>query len=46
MQISLEWLSEYVDITGLSAQEIAHGLTMSGLEVEDIEQIGAKFTNI
>jgi len=46
MQISLEWLNEYVDITGLSAEEIAHGLTMSGLEVEDIEKIGAKFTNI
>ena len=46
MQISLEWLSEYVDITGLSPEEIAHGLTMSGLEVEDIEKIGAKFTNI
>ena len=46
MQISLEWLNEYVDIQGLTPEEIAHGLTMSGLEVEDIEKIGAKFTNI
>jgi len=46
MRISLEWLNEYVDITGLSPEEIAHGLTMSGLEVEDIEKTGAKFTNI
>ncbi len=46
MQISLEWLNEYVDIKDLSPEEIAHGLTMSGLEVEDIEKIGAKFTNI
>ncbi len=46
MQISLEWLSEYVDIKGLSPEEIAHELTMSGLEVEAIEKIGAKFTNI
>ena len=46
MQVSLEWLNEYVDITGLSPEEIAHGLTMSGLEVEEIEKIGAKFTNI
>ena len=46
MQISLEWLNEYVDIDGLTAEQIAHGLTMSGLEVEDIEKTGAKFTNI
>lgn len=46
MLISLEWLSEYVDITGLSPETIAHELTMSGLEVEEIEKIGAKFTNI
>ena len=46
MRISLEWLNEYVDITGLSPEEIAHGLTMSGLEVEEIEEIKPKFTNI
>lgn len=46
MQISLEWLNEYVDISGLTPEQIAHELTMSGLEVEDIEKIGAKFTNI
>ena len=41
MQVSLDWLNEYVDITGLSAEEIAHGLTMSGLECEGIDKIGA-----
>jgi len=46
MQVSLEWLNEYVDITNLSAEEIAHGLTMSGLEVEEIEKTGADFSNI
>ncbi|EKE04059.1 MAG: hypothetical protein ACD_20C00109G0014 [uncultured bacterium] len=46
MQVSLEWLNEYVNIQGLPAEEIAHGLTMSGLEVEDIEKIGADFSNI
>ncbi|MEI7473716.1 MAG: phenylalanine--tRNA ligase subunit beta [bacterium] len=46
MLISLEWLSEYVDIKGLTPEQIAHELTMSGLEVEEIEKIGAKFTNI
>ncbi len=46
MKISLEWLNEFVDITDLSTEEIVHGLTMSGLEVEDTEKTGAKFTNI
>ncbi len=46
MKISLEWLSEFVDISDISTEEIVHALTMSGLEVEDIEKTGAKFTNI
>lgn len=46
MLISIEWLNEFVDLHDLSAEEIAESLTMSGLEVEDIEKIGAKFTNI
>lgn len=46
MQVSLSWLSEYVDINGLSPDKIASGLTLSGLEVEDIEYIGPKFENI
>jgi phenylalanyl-tRNA synthetase beta chain len=46
MLVSLEWLNEYVDITDLLAEEIAHALTMSGLEVEETEKICAKFTDI
>ena len=46
MLVSLEWLNEYVDISNLSPEQIAHELTMSGLEVEEIEKIGADFTNI
>jgi len=46
MLISLKWLSEYVDIFDITPEQIAHELTMSGLEVEEIEEIGAKFTNI
>ena len=46
MLISLEWLNEFVDLSDLNPEEIAQALTMSGLEVEDIEKTGAKFTNI
>ena len=46
MQVSLKWLNELVDLTGIEPAQIAHELTMSGLEVEEIEEIKAKFTNI
>lgn len=35
MKISLNWLNEYVDLSGISPDEISHKLTMAGLEVED-----------
>ncbi|MDD3150054.1 MAG: phenylalanine--tRNA ligase subunit beta, partial [Candidatus Gastranaerophilales bacterium] len=46
MQVSIEWLNELVDLKGITPEQIAHELTMSGLEVEETEKIGAKFTNI
>lgn len=46
MQVSYEWLSEFVDLSGIEPKEIAHRLTMSGLEVEDVEYRKPKFTNI
>jgi len=36
MKVSLKWLSEYVDIHGLSPETIAERLTFAGIEVEDI----------
>ena len=46
MQVSLNWLNELVDLTGIEVAQIAHELTMSGLEVEEVEEVKAKFTNI
>ena len=40
MRVPLSWLKEYVDIT-MSPEELAHILTMAGLEVETIDYIGA-----
>ena len=34
MQVSLNWLKELVDLKDISVEQIAHELTMSGLEVE------------
>lgn len=38
MKVSMEWLKDYVDLN-LSAEELAHKLTMAGIPVENIEQI-------
>ena len=46
MKISLEWLSEYVDIAGLAPEAIAEALTNSGLEIEGIHKTGGAFTNV
>lgn len=46
MQVSLNWLSELVDLSDVTEEQIAHELTMSGLEVEDLEEVKPKFTNI
>ncbi|MBR1424194.1 phenylalanine--tRNA ligase subunit beta [bacterium] len=46
MQVSLNWLNEFVDISNIEASQIAHELTMSGLEVEAIEELKPDFTNI
>ena len=46
MQVSLNWLNEFVDLSDIEVEQIAHELTMSGLEVEAVEEVKPKFTNI
>ena len=46
MQVSINWLNEFVDLSDKDEKQIAHELTMSGLEVEAIEEVKPKFTNI
>jgi len=45
MRVSLNWLKEYVDIT-LGVDELAHVLTMLGLEIEAIERPGAEISKV
>ena len=42
MKASLKWLNKYVDLSGISADEIAEALPMLGLEVESVETLGLK----
>lgn len=37
MNVSLKWLNEYVDITGISPREFSEAMTMSGSKVEGYE---------
>ena len=46
MQVSVNWLNEFVDLSNIEDAQIAHELTMSGLEVEAVEEVKPQFTNI
>ncbi len=39
MKVSYRWLSDYVDLTGYSASDLADKLTKSGVEVDAVEQL-------
>ncbi len=45
MKISYSWLRQLV-ATDLSVEDLAHPLTMSGLEVEEITPVAADFTGV
>jgi phenylalanyl-tRNA synthetase beta chain len=45
MKVPFRWLTEYVD-TGLTVKELAHRLTMAGLEAEKISVIGDSWDKI
>ena len=42
MNVSLKWLNKYVDLSDISAEQIAETLPMLGLEVESVETTGMK----
>ncbi|MCL5111017.1 MAG: phenylalanine--tRNA ligase subunit beta [Chloroflexi bacterium] len=45
MRVPLKWLRDYVDVT-LPPDELAHRLTMAGLEVEEVIQVGADWHDV
>ncbi len=46
MKISLDWLAEYVDLSGLDPAELADRLTMSTAEVEGVEVLGGDMEGV
>jgi phenylalanyl-tRNA synthetase beta chain len=46
MKISLKWLKQYVNIDNIPLNELIEKLTLSGLEVEDVNDESSKLKNI
>src|SRR5689334_17744683 len=44
MRVPVSWLRQYIDVD-LPAKELAHRLTMAGLEVEHVEETGGDWGN-
>jgi phenylalanyl-tRNA synthetase beta chain len=42
MKVPISWLNDYVEISDLSVRELADRLTFSGVEVESIDEVGAR----
>ena len=45
MKVSLKWLREYVPVS-LEPKELAHKLTMAGIEVGDVEEVGEAWEGV
>src|SRR5512145_1587634 len=45
MKIPISWLRDYIDLDGLSIEEIARKLTLAGLEVDEIKYVGLPMSN-
>jgi phenylalanyl-tRNA synthetase beta chain len=46
MKVTFNWLQDYVDLSGLSAEDLDRGLTMAGLEVEAVVPIGRELASL
>lgn len=39
MKVSISWLNEFVDMSGIGVDDLSDRLTMAGLEIEGVEQL-------
>lgn len=46
MKISLKWINDYVDLSGISLDEIVNKISLAGLEVEEVIDQSKTFENI
>ena len=46
MKVSMNWISEYVDLTGLDLDDLIHRFTLSTAEVEDVYHMGGEINGV
>lgn len=46
MNVSYQWLSQYIDLTGVSAEELAEKMTRAGIEIDVVENRNKGLDNI
>ena len=46
MKVSMNWISEYVDLSGLDIDDLIHRFTLSTAEVEDVYHYGAEINGV
>jgi phenylalanyl-tRNA synthetase beta chain len=46
MFVSYKWLQQYVDVDGISAEDLAEKITRSGIEVEGVEKTNKGITGV
>ncbi|MBQ2201675.1 MAG: phenylalanine--tRNA ligase subunit beta, partial [Clostridia bacterium] len=46
MKVSMNWISEYVDLSGLDIDELIHRFTLSTAEVEDVYHLGTEINGV
>jgi phenylalanyl-tRNA synthetase beta chain len=46
MKVSYNWLAQYVDLSGITPEELAEKLTRSGVEVEAVEYMNQGVTDV
>ncbi len=46
MLLSMNWISDFVDLTGLDKKALIHRFTLSTAEVEDVYEMGAELSGV
>ena len=46
MKVSMNWISDYVDLSGLDIDDLIHRFTLSTAEVEDVYHYGAEINGV
>lgn len=46
MDLSMKWLSDYIDLSDIDIKQFCHGMTMSGSKVEGYEKEGGEITGV